>query len=280
MRLTEESAIIREVYPESYLDFAILVTDVGGVTFLMVLLSVLYWLTDRRQVALVVSYVVAGFVFITAIKVVLGMPRPPAEVMVLGELDGDPYGFPSGHAFISVVVYGGLLWAFDLVRKWWALLGVALLVVAISLSRVVVGVHYLGDVLVGAPLGLLFLFAVIRLVDGSPTRGFVLASALAIPGVIVADGVYESVMGLGLALGGLAVAGSIENLPDLRSRLEGAVVTVVGLAVIVAGTLVESAVVGFEPAAALVYAAIVASIVLLPGAVGRIEGGVLGPSAG
>jgi membrane-associated phospholipid phosphatase len=65
-------------------------------------------------------------------------------------------GFPSGHATMSTLVYGGLA----LVHRRHvpsegtvAAALAALVVLAVSLSRVVLGVHYLGDVLVGLLVG-------------------------------------------------------------------------------------------------------------------------------
>ncbi|MFC4543370.1 phosphatase PAP2 family protein [Halosolutus amylolyticus] len=283
MRLEEASAAIREAFPEAWVDLAVAITEFGGAAVLMIVLAVLYWLTRRREAALVVSYAVAGVGFILVLKTLIGLPRPPEDVYLIA-YDGDPYGFPSGHAFAASLVYGGLLLAFDRYRDPVAIAATGVVIALVSLSRVVLGLHYLGDVIVGALVGLGFLLAVHAVVDGEPRRGFALGAVLGVPAVLVTGGDPDALVALGGSLGGVLASTRLGSLPDLRSRLEGGVLVAVGGTAIGAGVALES-IVGsllsnlLAPAAIVaVNAALFVAILLAPAAVGRLAIGPLDAS--
>lgn len=273
MRLEDESAVFRDTVSADYADIVVAVTQLGSPTTLMVLLAILFWCGSRRRSALVISYGVAGLGFVLALETLLGLPRPP-ESVYLTSIDVEGYGFPSGHAFASVVVYGGLVSVYDRLRDPVALLGAGTLVAAVSLSRVVLGVHYLGDVIVGAILGVVFVAAMNRVSRGMPTVGFSVAAALAVPAVYVTNAAAYAILALGAAIGGLLTAGWIDQLPRLRSRLEGLVLVAVGVTVIVALRIVET-VVDLTPLLVALYAVLVAWIVFAPALVDRVGGAIL-----
>ncbi|MXR50886.1 phosphatase PAP2 family protein [Halovenus sp. WSH3] len=266
MRLEEQSRWLWEQFPERYLDVAVFVTDLGDVTAVMVLLSVLYWVVDRERSALVVSYIVAGASVVLLLKIGFGLPRPEVELIAR---EYDRYGFPSGHAFTATVVYGGLLRTFERHRDPALAAGTAALIAAIALSRVVIGVHYLADVIAGVAVGLGFLVAMDRLTDRRPRRGFAVGLVLAGPAVAVAfaAGAETSlaVVGLGAALGGLAGTARLERIPALRSRREGVLLTVLGLGYLLGVSSLESTLGLIHPAVAVgLFAVLTAGILLAP----------------
>ncbi|WP_290811378.1 phosphatase PAP2 family protein [Halovivax sp.] len=268
MRLEGPSEAIREVFPAEYAELAVLVTDLGGTTFLMVLLAVLFWLSRRRETALVASYAVAGLGLLMVLKALFDLPRPPEELF-LASMDDDPYGFPSGHAFAAVVVYGGLLVAFERLREPLAVAGVGSLVVLVSLSRVVLGYHYLGDVIVGAAVGIAFLAAMFRTVS-EPRIGFAVGLVLALPAIAATGAAEETLLGLGAAIGGLVGTWRLDSAPPLRSRAEGALLAVAGLAFLTAMTAMESWIAVTAPATVATYAVTIAGIFLLPVLLARV----------
>ncbi len=74
------------------------------------------------------------------------------------------YSFPSGHAMVSLVIYGMLsyLLATRFHRKRKSILSVTiLLIAAIGLSRLYLGVHWPTDVIAGYAAGLVWLIACI-----------------------------------------------------------------------------------------------------------------------
>lgn len=272
MRLEAESETIRESVPAEYADLAVLVTELGGTTVLMFLLAMLFWLSSRRRSALVIAYALAGFSLLLAIKAALGMPRPPEEVF-LKPLNSDEYGFPSGHAFAAVVVYGGLLSAYDRVRDYRALVAVGTLIVLISLSRVVLGVHYLGDVIVGVGLGIVFLAGMGPVTRGEPRRAFAVAVGLSIPAVFVVGPSADALLGPGGSIGGFLASTRVDDLPPLRSRVEGAVLVLAGSGFIAVVLAIESVVATTEALAAPLYALLLAGTLLAPAVIGRFEFG-------
>ncbi|RQG91300.1 phosphatase PAP2 family protein [Natrarchaeobius halalkaliphilus] len=255
MRLEAESATVREWVSAEYAD---------------IVLAVIFWLagSNRRQSALVISYALGGMAFLLTVKTVLAVPRPP-ESALLVPLEVSGYGFPSGHAFAAVVVYGGLCTAFDRVRHPPSLVAVAAIVALVSLSRVILGVHYLGDVIAGALLGVVVLFAMDRLTAGDPRTGFVIATVLAVPAAFVTGGSESALIGLGSSLGGLVAVRWLSALPALRSALEGVVLVAVGLC----GLFVIRTVAAAAPTDSLfvvMYALLVCWVVLVPAGVGRL----------
>lgn len=271
MRLEEQSRWIWETYPEEFLDIAVFVTDLGDVTAVMVLLSVLYWLVDRERSALVVSYIVAGAALLVLLKIGFALPRPEVELIAR---EYDQYGFPSGHAFTATVVYGGLLWAFEKHREPGPALATAALIAVIALSRVVIGVHYLADVIAGVAVGLIFLVVMDRLTDRIPRRGFAIGLALAVPAVTVAFAAGAetdlAVVGLGTALGGLVGTARLGLLPELRSRREGALLTILGVVYLGGLSSLEDTLAAVHPGLVVVlFAALTAGILFAPLVVNR-----------
>lgn len=93
--------------------------------------------------AILLSGLAAG-----GLKRLIRRPRPD------GPPDGlypvhDRYGFPSGHAVRVAAIAAAL----GLLLPGWAALALALWAAAVALSRVLLGAHYLLDVLMGALLG-------------------------------------------------------------------------------------------------------------------------------
>ncbi|CAN5610287.1 hypothetical protein BH24ACT22_BH24ACT22_21580 [soil metagenome] len=76
------------------------------------------------------------------------------------------YSFPSGHAMVSLVLYGMMAYFVVLALKSWrtrtvVVLGAALLVLLIGFSRIYLGVHYFSDVVAGFAAGGVWLSACI-----------------------------------------------------------------------------------------------------------------------
>lgn len=114
----------------------------------------------RRLTTFLVATTLGGGVLSTAVKVLVDRPRPEVDHPIVTAFGKS---FPSGHALSSTVVFGALLLAFlPMVRGRHRHLAVGLVVVlvlAIGSSRVLLGVHFLSDVLAGYLLGLAWLLA-------------------------------------------------------------------------------------------------------------------------
>ena len=217
------------------------VTLLGDAWFLLIGLSVCYWVgprlddSARPAAATAVGFATLALAAVLAIKSFTAIPRPtavptnPAELpalvgpFVAGEIDSGGFSFPSGHATGSTAVYGalGILLAVGRRHRRYLLAGT--LIVLISLSRVVLRVHYVRDVLAGMVLGGVLLLVGLRLARGDnrlrpdhlhsaylrPDRVFLLAAVAAIVGLGVAlwaghpDEIRQGAIGVGTAAGGL-----------------------------------------------------------------------------
>ena len=94
----------------------------------------------------------------SAVKILVDRPRPEVDHPVHTAFGKS---FPSGHSMSSTICYGALLLVFLAVlhRRWRppAIAATVLLVLAIGSSRLLLGVHFLSDVLGGYALGLAWL---------------------------------------------------------------------------------------------------------------------------
>lgn len=126
---------------------------VGGVV------AVLLWRAGRIRIAVfVVVTSLGGGLIDTMVKVAVNRPRPVVDHPVATAFGKS---FPSGHTMGATVVYGALLIAFWAVlpQRWrvGALVATVVLVLAVASSRLLLGVHFVSDVVGSLLLGLAWL---------------------------------------------------------------------------------------------------------------------------
>ncbi|PJZ65726.1 phosphatase PAP2 family protein [Leptospira wolffii] len=127
----------------------------GSTLFFMAIVSFVYICVDRRLgIRIALALLVAGILNGTC-KALLAYPRPiglpyPSE---LGLMEGS-YGLPSGHVQTAVALYGTI---FLHARRVWVRWVTAFLILFMPIARMYAGLHFLGDVIGGALLGLLVL---------------------------------------------------------------------------------------------------------------------------
>lgn len=260
VRLVDLTATIQALLPEATSLYAAL-TLLGGPTFATFLLAVLYWTTDRRRAtATVVAYGFTGYAAVLALKAWLALPRPPEAMALVAETG---YGFPSGHAAAATIVYGGLALEYGW-RDRPRLVAVGGLVAAVSLTRVLLGVHYLGDVLAGVALGLVVIAGVRVLADGDPARSFGVGLVVALPALAVTGVNSEAVGILGACLGGLLASARVDRVPDKRSTTEAGLLVLVGVPLVLLAEAGVDTLPGSLLTAALDDFLVVALILLLP----------------
>ncbi len=99
-----------------------------------------------------------AMLFARAGKALIESPRPAAVVdNALMRIVGEPLhnvSMPSGHTLTAFAVASGIFFALPRARRW-RFAWLWLLALATGLSRIAVGAHWAGDVVVGAALGLL-----------------------------------------------------------------------------------------------------------------------------
>jgi membrane-associated phospholipid phosphatase len=127
------------------------VVDVVAAVVVVVLLVLKCW----RGAVVVALARVGELVCESLVKVLVARPRP---ALVDPVTSPSGYSFPSGHAGGSAAVYGALaLLGVAVVARSARLMlviGAALLIGAVAVSRVLLGVHYPSDIAAGVALGL------------------------------------------------------------------------------------------------------------------------------
>ena len=135
------------------------ITSLGSTTVisLITMLVLIYFALVRRflAAALVLAAIVGGTVVSSALKVIVGRPRPD---LVSHLVDVQTMSFPSGHAMLSAVTYltlGALLARQQTRRpvRIYVMIVAVILTVLIGCSRVYLGVHWPTDVLAGWAIG-------------------------------------------------------------------------------------------------------------------------------
>ncbi|MFC6728930.1 phosphatase PAP2 family protein, partial [Natronoarchaeum mannanilyticum] len=161
---------IESVLPDAVALLAALATQLGDVWFVGVLLVGLHWyaddeIVDRNAVMTVAGLTIGALGLAFALKYAFTLPRPPTRLARPDQFPGlveplyvatgtaSSYGFPSGHAVTSTVVYGLLAQRLSVRTRRWRYGVAAAIVTLVCATRVVLGVHYLVDVVAGAALG-------------------------------------------------------------------------------------------------------------------------------
>jgi membrane-associated phospholipid phosphatase len=135
-----------------------LVTWLGATVTVLsvtVLLGVLEWVERRRLAVLAfLVMVVAGQNLIAnLVKVLVDRERPPVPHLA----PSSGFSFPSGHTAAAAATWAAVALVLGRGRplpvKAWLGVGAAVLTVAVAASRVLLGVHWLTDVIGGAALG-------------------------------------------------------------------------------------------------------------------------------
>lgn len=249
---------LRSLLPEPAVTTFAALTVLGDSAVLLVLAALVYLVYGRRAGGFVAGVLFAGYAVVIALKAAFALPRPPTELHVVA-VSG--YGFPSGHAVAATVGWGALAVTLEgVLSTRLRTAGAATAIAAVAISRVVIGVHYLVDVLAGVGIGLIVLGAAVRWGRYEPLALFGLAGGLAGVAVAASGAVVEAVALLGACAGAL-VAWPVVDHGDCPSG-RPAIAVAVG-----AGILILAVVAAVAPAASLLFvagAATTAGVVMAP----------------
>lgn len=201
----ETNERVREGLPEVLVTLIEYSTHLGDGLTLIVLGALLYWFgADRRRDrrALVMAIGVGALAISTGIKGIVALERP-AVALEFAQSDYPGYSFPSAHALGAAAVYGALAAVADTGKPLYRYVLAGVVIGIVALSRVVLGVHYLGDVLAGVVIGLVFVWLVLRSSRPEPTFVFVLSGAIAALAWLLGSTEFTT-MAIGAAIGGAA----------------------------------------------------------------------------
>ena len=173
---------IRETTGGIFNSFFLFMTSMGEQTMILLVLAGLYWCVNKRLGQQLLFIYTLANVFLQIVKLTVCAYRPwirsadivpPAQV----KAGATGYSFPSGHTLKAAVTWGGLGVCFhqlsagggtDALQRQmfrWLRNFFLILIVLIAFSRNYFGVHTPQDVVVGAALGLIFVFVGRRLWD-------------------------------------------------------------------------------------------------------------------
>jgi undecaprenyl-diphosphatase len=144
---------------------------------------VILWMRGRRWLPLFLTVVtLGGWALNYGLKAIFARARPDLS-LALRATSG--YSFPSGHAMMSAVAFGALAYVVMRTSNRRAARSAALAfatcaVIAISLSRVYLGVHWISDIAAGVAAGIIWLASAIAVYEVS--RRFRALRAMRPPG--------------------------------------------------------------------------------------------------
>jgi len=286
---------LQELLPEWIALVAAALTQFGDVWFLGLLLVVLYW-SGRWQsddIVLLGGTLLTGVGIYRTLKLVFALPRPDgppldpalAPSLLRGLYEAvvtlQSYGFPSGHATNAAAVYLGLAAVLTVGRRRWRFAVAGGLVALVSLTRVILGLHYLVDVTVGGLLGASLVAVAIRarrLIDGDrATPVLIAAVGVGILHLVASSGTVQSYALLGAELGllggwqlvVLAGEGAAENPPEPDSVGRRRAVAVLAIALLV---VAPAGIVRGEPYYATSLAGVAAAASVVVPVAGRSGG--------
>ena len=231
--LFDESAneAVRNGLPDVVIPVIELLTHLGDGATVAAIAVVLYWFSsERRRTRIYVVAVGLGALGIsTGLKGVFALPRPDPALLTFAPEAYGGYTFPSAHALGSAAIFSMLAITLDVGKAWQRYFVAGLIIGVVMLSRVVHGVHYPGDVMVGAAVGLAFVaFMFWSYPQIDPEWAFGLAFVLGLAGLVL--GAREhSILVVGASLGaGVAW----HALKEIDARPKGAAILVLGALVL------------------------------------------------
>lgn len=136
------------------------ITWLGTIYGYMVILPLIYWSIDRQIGRRLFFLIMASELISTFFKNLFRVPRPDPTA-VRQPAPETSFSFPSDHAQTGGVVFWGYL-AAKVQRRWFTVLAV-LMAFLLGFSRIYLGVHTPQDVVAGWLIGLIVLWAALKL---------------------------------------------------------------------------------------------------------------------
>ncbi len=212
----ETNRAIHDTLPELFVDFLGVITRFGDGATVVIFAMLFFWfghVSDWQRRGMLMAIAVATLSLSAGFKGILDVARP----LFAAQAAGDPLPFapetypglstPSAHAMGSAAIYGGLAALMDVGKKWQRWLVATFIFTMVALSRVVIGVHYVGDVILGMGIGLGIVAFALWLEnqdDRTVLPVYVLALAVALISNTLGSEEFVT-MSIGSAIGGLVV---------------------------------------------------------------------------
>lgn len=148
-----------------------LITMMGEDYFFMAMVALIYWCINKNfGYKLGFAYLSNG-VINSAVKNIFKVPRPylrDSSIRALRLETAGGYSFPSGHTQCTASFWTSIM--LQAKKKWVYFIGI-LFIILVGISRMYLGVHTPQDVLVGAVLGIGWVFVSNRMFDYAEEKG-------------------------------------------------------------------------------------------------------------
>lgn len=225
--------MLHNFIPPVVVSVFILITQLGSLPILLAGSACVFWFIAWREGLILVGATLAAGALTSTLKAVFALPRPPSSMHVIVE---SGFGFPSGHAVAGTIVWALAAIILPVGTKRTRVVIATTVIVLVGLSRVILGVHYLVDVVAGIIVGLGYLYVLTGWDPVTPYRSLAFAVFLGGLAIILAGD------GDAFVLFGAAVSGFVtwrltpSTTGTLRRRDLGPFVLGAGVLGLVGGT--------------------------------------------
>jgi len=222
------------------------ITYLGEPVVFIIIIAIFYIVYDKKFAKnLAFSLLISGYIN-EFVKEIFQDPRPPANTAPEEEygLVETSYGFPSGHTQTAVTTWGYMAYEFkDKPKPNIVPIILSVIIFLISISRIIIGVHDLQDIIGGFAIGICLLVAFIYL---QPIISPKINKLSLIIKILIAVAVSVSIFIIGTLLFPTAGLGLVDNPPLYADEGTFALVAgaMLGLSV---GYLLENEYVNYEP---------------------------------
>ncbi|WP_117149184.1 phosphatase PAP2 family protein [Paraliobacillus zengyii] len=148
------------------------ITETGSVIWITIgtIIVVVYLLFFSKKSNWMATFLIINMVGISGLTKGLKLLFERERPEVIAQYDGTGFSFPSGHSTGAVTFYGFMIYLIAVSRlsrfwKWMINLFLGFWIVIVSLSRVVIGVHYITDIIAGLIFGLAWLLVCIAALE-------------------------------------------------------------------------------------------------------------------
>ncbi|MDG5758698.1 phosphatase PAP2 family protein [Natronococcus sp. A-GB1] len=213
---------VRDAFPEWLAFLVAFLSHLGSVWFVAPAVVLAFWYLDPRRFASWIGIVLGCYAVMIGLKGFFETPRPgvdpavaveslplPVALVYAPAVEISTSSFPSGHAMAAVVIWTMLALELDVGTRRQRIATAAAMIGLVSLSRVVVGVHFPIDVVVGTLVGLGYVAAMLAIRRRMRTRGrHAATTAVFVTSVVLAslalvtDGRADTAALLGGSVGG------------------------------------------------------------------------------
>ena len=189
------------------------ISYLGEPVVFIIIIAIFYIVYDKKFAKnLAFSLLISGYIN-EFVKEIFQDPRPPTNVDPKAEYGfvETSYGFPSGHTQTAVATWGYMAYEFkDEPKSYIIPIILSVIIFLISISRIIIGVHDLEDIIGGFAIGICLLVAFIYL---EPIISPKINKLSLIIKILIAIAVSVSIFIIGTLLFPTAGLGLVDNPP-------------------------------------------------------------------